>query len=246
LIQTTEGDFQQTIIAAKEDLHIHYQREIIAGHNMGTEARRYADQGLADPSTLRDIYREVTGNPKEPAVLFDEFSKHFDFEHMQPLIGFLLHSLGRDLKSKGPSIPSAELQRLVTETRTMQAILGIYRYFQGSMGRIGNAFQRDGLNLPPTINFEILAKLLVKLLQDRYPNTDKILQMGKLLEISEELLAQMIIYTQMKDGLRHIAPKMFRSQKHKKDLQLLFIEALEDLEDALEKENDKDEEEEEE
>lgn len=244
LAQTTQGELREQVLAAKAKLNSQFEREILAGHNMGIEARRYAEKGLGDASTLRDVYREITGNPKEPLVLFDEFAKHFDFERLQPLIGFLLHSLGRDLKAKGPSIPRAELMRLVTETRTMQAILGIYRYFKGSMFRIARAFERAGLDLPPKLEFELMSKLFVKLLQERYPNTDKIMQLAKQLGVTKEILAQIIVLTHMKNGLRQVAPKLFRSQKHKKDLQLLFIEALEDLEDALEEEEDDDDEEE--
>lgn len=246
LLETTEGDVADTIRSVKEDLTLLYGREIRSGKNMGAISRKYALQGIGDPKTLRNLYREVTGNPKEPLVLFDEFSSHFDFDRLQPLIGFLLHSLGSDLKSKGPSISRAELQRLFSETRTMQAILGVYRYFKGRMGAIKRIFSLRGFLLPSALTFELLSKLYVKLLQERYPNTAKLLQFASMLGLSEEIAAQIIIYSQMKEGLRHTSPKLFRNEKHRHDLMSVFLDALEELEDALEEEEEEEDEEKEE
>ena len=242
LLETTTGDVADRMLSVKEDLTLLYGREIRSGRNMGSVSRKYAMQGLGDAKTLRNLYREVTGNPKEPAVLFEEFSSHFDFDRLQPLIGFLLHSLGSDLKSKGPSIPKAELQRLFSEARTMQAILGVYRFFRGRMGPIKRTLSLKGFILPNRLNFELLSKLYVKFLQERYPNTAKLLQFSGTLGISEELAAQIVIYAQMKEGLRQTSPKLFRNEKHRHDLMAVYLDALEELEDALEEEEEEEEE----
>ena len=241
LLETTTGDVADRMRSVKEDLTLLYGREIRSGRNMGSVSRKYATQGLGDAKALRDLYREVTGNPKEPAALFEEFSDHFDFDRLQPLIGFLLHSLGSDLKAKGPSIPKAELQRLFSEARTMQAILGVYRYFKGRMGPIKRALALKGFILPEGLNFELLSKLYVKFLQERYPNTAKLLQFSSTLGISEEIATQLVIYSQMKEGLRQTSPKLFRNEKHRHDLMAVYLDALEELEDAFEEEEEEEE-----
>ena len=109
---------------------------------------------------------------------------------MKTLIDFFLHSLGSDLKSKGPSIDHAELHRLMSETRKLQAILGIFRFFKSRMALIASAFFRQGLALPGRISFEELAKLFMKFLQERYPAPEKVLQMAIQLGLAEEWLAQ--------------------------------------------------------
>jgi len=125
----------------------------------------------------------------------------------------------------------------------MQAILGIYRYFKSRMNLIANAFERQGLRLPMRITFELLAKLFVKFLQERYPSSDKVLQMAQHLGLLEELLGQVIIYTQMRDAVRHVAPRLFKSEQHRQDVLSTFIDTIEDLDDRIEEEAEKEEEE---
>ena len=242
LSKTTGGDLKTRVLSAKEELNTLAGREIRAGRNMGGVAQKYAKEGLGDPKTLRDLYREVTGNPKEPAVLFEEFASHFDFERLQPVIQFLLHSLGSDLKSKGPSISRAELQRLFSEARTLQSILGVYRFFRGRMGLIQSTFNSQGLLLPKALNFEILSKVYVKFLKESYPNTAKLFNLASILGIEEEEAAQLILFYQMKEGLRHTSPKLFRSEKHRSDLQSIFLDALEEIEESIEEEEEEEEE----
>ena len=161
---------------------------------------------------------------------------------MKNIIDFILHSLGADMKSKGPSISRQELQRLFGEARNMQAILGVFRFFFSRMKLLKGQFSRSGLSLPGRINFESLAKLLMELLKERYPSSNKILQLAYTLGISEEVAAQIIIFTQYRDAMRHISPKLFKSERHRQELLLTLIETLSDLEDELDEEDGKDEE----
>lgn len=190
---------------------------------------------------LRNLYRDITGNPRESNVLFNELSSKFEYNKMKTLIDFLLHSLGSDLKAKGSSIDHAELHRLISETRKLQSILGIFRFFKSRMALIIAAFARHGLILPSRLNFEALAKLFMKLLQERYPSAEKILQLGIQLGLSDEVIAQIIIFTQMRDGVRGVAPKLFKSEQHRQDVLKSFIDAIEDLDDKIEEEEEGDE-----
>jgi len=239
---TTQGDLAKEVDLAKTFLSETYGREVRAGRNMAEEARAFAAKGLGTPTSLRGIYRDITGNPRDANTLFNELSSQFEFGRMKVLIDFLLHSLGSDLKSKGPSIDHAELHRLITETRKLQSILGLYRFFLSRMDLIKEAFARMGIALPPIISFESLSRLFMKYLQERYPAADKILQMGSPLGLSREIAGQIVIFTQMRDGVRGVAPKLFKSEQHRQDVLKSFLEAIETLDDQLEEEEEEEKE----
>jgi type III secretion protein W len=245
LLQTTDGTLGDEVRRAKEELNTTYNREIKAGKNIAEQAREFSQQGLGSPSGLRNLYREVTGNPRDSNTLFNELTTKFDYDKMKTVIDFLLRSMGGDLKSKGPSIDPGELYRLLSETRKLQGILGIFRFFQSRMSLILQAFARQGLQLPMRLTFELLAKLFMKAVQERYPSADKILQLGIQLGLSEELLAQVIIFTQMRDGVRQVAPKLFKSDQHRQDLLTAFIDVIEELDEQLEEEEEKEDDEDE-
>ena len=220
-----------------------YGREVRAGRNINETAQAYAKEGLASTGSLRDLYREVTGDPKEPATLFDQLSEAFTFDKLKSVLAFLLHSLGKDMKSKGPSISKLELSRLFGETRTMQAILGIYKFFKSRMNLMKDNFAREGLRFPQKITFEVLAKLFTKYVQERYPSPDKVLRDARELGIDAELIAQIIVFTQYRDAIRNVSPKIFRSVKHRQDLLMALIETISELDDLLEEEEEEDEDE---
>jgi type III secretion protein W len=243
LMMTTEGGLAEEVRLAKEELNALHGREVKAGKNIAEQAREFSKQGLGTPTGLRNLYREVTGNPRDSNTLFSELTSQFNFDKMKTVIDFLLHSMGGDLKSKGPSIDRGELFRLLTESRKLQGILGIFRFFKSRMNLISSAFDRQGMQLPLRLTFEMLAKQFMKAVQERYPSADKILQLGIQLGLSEELLAQVIIFTQMRDGVRQVAPRLFKSDQHRQDLLNAFIDAIEELDERLEEEGEKKEEE---
>ncbi len=241
LEQTAVGEHAEEIRKAKGDLNSAYGREIKAGKNISQQAREFSKQGLGSPTGLRNLYREVTGNPREAGTLFDELTSQFAYDKMKTVIDFLLHSMGGDLKSKGPSIDRGELHQILTEARKLQGILGIFRFFKSRMSLIMSAFSRQGLDLPMRITFEMLAKLFMKAIQDRYPSADKILQLGAALGLSEEIIAQIILLTQMRDGIRQVAPKLFRSDQHRQDMLNAFMDAIEELDERLEEDEEEEE-----
>lgn len=231
--------------SAKQQFNETHGREIRAGKNIQQAAREFSEKGLGNPTALRDLYRDVTGNPREAPALFDELANSFPFPKMKVVIDFVLHSLGQDMKAKGPSISRPELQRLFSEARTMQAILGVYRFFHSRMGLVQAEFKRSDLTMPSTINFQLLSKAFMNVLKERYPSAQKILSFATMLGISEETLAKIIIFNQLRDALRNVSPKLFKSEQHRQDVLMTFIETLSDLEDELDKEDEEDEEEEE-
>ncbi|MBI5273611.1 MAG: hypothetical protein HY860_00980 [Chlamydiales bacterium] len=235
------SEHYETLKKTKERFNTLFEREIKAGRNIAQESRNFSQIGLGTPTGLRDLYRDITGNPREPVVLFGELIKTFDFEKLKQVIDFILHSLGSDMKAKGPSISIGELQNLFGSARTMQAILGVFRFFQSRMNLIGGAFQRSDLELPSRLTFQLLSDQFMKLIAERYPSADKILKLASSLGISEEYLAQIIIFTQYRDALRNVSPKMFKSDRHRQDLLKTTLDALSELEDLLEEEEEEDE-----
>ena len=244
LTQTTDPNTKigTNLRKAREILNDRFGREVKAGRNINNEAKEFAKQGLGTAGSLRDLYRDITGNPREPITLFEELTESFTFDKMKAVLEFMLHSLGSDMKAKGPSIAPAELQRLFSEVRSMQAVLGVYRFFFQRMNLIQGQFARENLSFPKQLTFDLLAKTLVKLLGERYPSPDKILKFSSLLGISEEVLAQVIIYTQFRDAMRGISPRLFKSDKHRQDLLMVLIETISELDDLLEDDEDEEDE----
>jgi len=222
------------ILKAKEDFNAMYGREIRAGRNMATQARDFSNVGLGSPTGLRDLYRDITGNPRDPHDLFEELTSSFTYSKMRDVIDFLLHSLGADMKSKGPSISRAELERLFTETRILQGFLGLFRFFQKRMPLIEGAFAQGDLDMPGALTYETLGKLFMQLLKEKYPSPEKVKVLARALGISADLIAQVIVYTQYRDACRGVSPRLFHSEKHRQDLLTTLIETISDIDDELE------------
>ncbi|HSX13047.1 MAG TPA: HrpJ domain-containing protein [Chlamydiales bacterium] len=238
LIETARPDTLDILQQTKALLNRDYERQVKAGRNISALAREFSKEGLGSPTSLRDMYRDVTGNPRAPLKLFDELSEKYPYAKLKTVITFLLHSLGQDLKSKGPSIDPGNLARLIEETRSLQGILGVYRFFQSRSKLIDQQFQAMGFPRPPQLNFETLARLLIKMLQERFVNPEKILQTAKMLGIEEEVQAQILTYSQMYDALRQISPRYYRNQQQRNDLAKSFVDTLEQLDDKLEDEKE--------
>jgi type III secretion protein W len=246
LIQTSDSDLADKLRQVKQELNQTHEREIKAGKNIMKEAQEYAQKNLDTPTNLRDLYRDITSNPRDPSTLFAELANTYSYEKMKTVIAFVLHALGQDFKSKGPSIEKAELARLLTEARSLQAILGVYKFFQNRMRLIYSSFDSHGLSFSSRITFENLAKAFMKLILEKYPSADKILQVGAQLGLKDELIAEIIIFSQMRDAIRQVATRLYRSQQHRQDLLATFLDTLEELEEKLEEEEEEKEEEEEE
>jgi type III secretion protein W len=235
LLETTEGELARAVQEAKDDLNTQSEREIVAGRNITAQAREASEKGLGTPTTLRDMYRDITGNPRDSTTLFEELSRKYAFKDLKKVVDFLLHSLGADMKSKGPSISRAFLQRLLAETRSLQAILGVYRFFRGRMELIEKLFDKEGLDLPQQLTFELIAKQFMSLAAERYPTADKVLQGAVKLGIEKWVLAKIIVFSQLRDAIREVAVnQIYKSIQHRDELYMAILEALEDLEDELE------------
>jgi type III secretion protein W len=234
LLETTNGTLNQVVQQTKNQFKTANEVFINAGRNITEEARAAAEKGLGTPTNMRDLYRNIVGNPRDSTTLFQELSQKYAFKDLKKVTDFLLHSLGADMKAKGPSIPRGQLFRLLTETRSLQAILGVYRFFRGRMPLIQKQFAKAGLEVPPQLNFESLAKQFMSLAGERYPSGDKVLQTAVRLGVEKWLMAKIIALSQLRDAIREVAMnQIYRSIQHRDELFLAILEALEDLEDEL-------------
>lgn len=238
LLETTKGSLQEKIEQAKISLNESRPREIIAGKNIAEVSREYAEEGKRTPTDLRDMYRNVTKEAKSPQVLFNELYANFTYEQVEQVINFLFHALGADLKAKGPSIPRGELYRLIDETKTLQGILGVYRFFEGRMNLVHQQFELYGIPWPTKLTFEFLSKQFMDLINQRYISTEKALAFSKFLGLDEKVMAQIILLMQMRDALRNTAPKLYKSEKQRQEILNQLMETLEDLEDDEEEEKE--------
>jgi len=235
LLEATKPPLQDLVAEAKELHNKEHGREIAAGKNIQKEVFEATDQKLGAPTTLRDLYRDITGNPRDPVALFAELANRFQYKQLRKVLAFLFHSLGSDLKAQGPSTPPGLLYRLLSEVRSLQAILGVFQFFKKRMSLIKTLFQKNGLTMPNKLNFEQLAKEFVNLLQERYPTGDKALLSAKRLGIDDWILAKIIVFSQLRDAIRAVSlHKMYRSIEHRDELYNALLEALESLEDELE------------
>lgn len=239
LQETTEGALHQKITSAKEKFNAENKREIIAGHNIGTLSRETAKEGIDTPTNLRNLYRDITGNPRETNTLFEELAAKYPYKDLKGTIDFLLHSMGVDMKAPGPSIERAFLHRLFTETRSLQAILGVYNFFKGRMNLISGQFNKSSLEMPSTLTFESIAKQFMALANDRYPVGEKVLESATKLGLEKWILAKIIVLSQLRDAVKEVAlNQIYKSIQHRDEFLLAILEALEDLEDELEEEEE--------
>lgn len=243
LLATSDGELARKIQEVKDELNTQRGREISAGRNISTQARQAAEKGLGTATSMRDMYRDITGNPRDSTTLFEELSQKYAFKDLKKVIDFLLHSLGSDMKAKGPSIERALLARLFSEARSLQAILGVYRFFKGRMRLVESLFESNDLEMPEELSFETLAKEFMSLAAERYPSSDKVRQRAVRLGLERWVIAKIIALSQFRDAIREVAmTKIYKSLQHRDDLYLAILEALEDLEDELEELEEKQEE----
>ncbi|MCH9626383.1 MAG: hypothetical protein S4CHLAM2_00030 [Chlamydiales bacterium] len=238
LEKATEGDLNTSVQKARSLLNELKGREVIAGRNVDTVAKSYHKQGVGDSATeLRELYRDITGNPRHHNTLFSELAAKYPFDQLKLVVAFLLKGLAYDLKSKGPSIPQPELMRLMTETRNLQSILWVYLFFKSRMKMIASLYKSYGLTSAEKLAFESLAKEFIRLVEERYPSVLKLLkQLEKFGPLDE--LEQIIVLMQFRDAIRQLSPRLYKSVKHRQDLLLVILESLEELEERVTEDED--------
>lgn len=229
LEQEVEGNAKEMISDARNYLNTIKKREIIAGRNVDPAAKAFSNEGIgATPTELRNLYREITQEPKGHNALFADLSKKYSFEQLTAIIAFLLKGLGYDLKSKGPSIQQEELIRLMTETRNLQSILWVYLFFKKRKKLIRRLYDEHDCEDEEPPSFEELAEDFISLVEERYPTVAKLFAKAEKRGLSDE--EKIVIFLQYRDAIRGLSPRLYRDLKHRQDLLMIIIELLEELE----------------
>lgn len=231
LMETASDTLLPQLKEAKKKLNENFGRQIRGGRNIAIYAREFSKQGLGSPTSLRDLYRDITANQRAPIELFHELTNQYVYPKMQAAIFFLLHSLGADLKSKGPSIGRAELTRLIDETRSLQGILGVFRFFQSKAKITEKQLAQRSLPALPKVRFEIIGKLFISLLAEQHINPEKIIQSAKLLDIDKLPFIQALVFSQMYEAIKQISPRYYRNLRHRDEASKSFLDVLEQLND---------------
>lgn len=90
------------------------------------------------------------------------------------------------------------------------------------------------MKLPQQLTPVILTKAFMDLSQDRYPSGEKVLRLARTLGIDQSIELQIVIFGLLRDAVRQLSPRLYRSTQHRDELFKAIIEALETLEDQLE------------
>ena len=243
LLLVAQGPFKEIVEQTKTALGELHGKEITAGKNISAEVQEYSRLGLGEPTKLRTLYQDITGTQREPLALFVELMDRYKYKEMRTVLAYLFHAIGADLKM-GPSIQPGLLNALLKEVRSLQAGLGMQKFFMKRMKLLEFLFAKNGLPLPPELTFESLTRQFISLLQERYPSPDKVLQLAQKLGIGKETLAKIYTLCQMRDGVREIALHIFyKSVQHRDEVYTSILDALETLEEQYDSEVSEDEQE---
>lgn len=232
LEQSLQGASKQAVVDAKNYLNTTQKREIVAGRNIAPAAQEFANKDIGASATeLRNLYRNITEEPRTHNALFSLLAAQYPFTQLKLVVAFLLKGISYDLKSKGPSIQQQELMRLMTEIRNLQSILWVYLFFKSRMKLIRSLYAKYNCKKKKNMTFEDLAKTFIALVEDRYPTVAKLVKQADTQNLTDE--EKIIIFMQYRDALSELSLRLYRSPKHRQDLLMVIIEALEELEEEF-------------
>ncbi len=255
----SQKQFQQLVNQILNAKSVHYeknQKNIDLTYKVIDIADLLVQEGSrAAPETIAHV-RDIVNNPQDLSTKLSYYkSKGFSFKEMKIEIDTILSYVG--VKFKHTDLLPGEMSRLMDETKTLQAILQIFRYFKRGMPLAYRLFEQKSIDLPPHLNFESMSNIFMKMVDERYPSSEKVFKLASSLSDKDSALTSehikiimlIILLNLIRDAIREVSPhKVYRSLQHRDDLYLAIIEALEDLEDALEdieeQETEEDEEEE--
>jgi type III secretion protein W len=251
LIATTLGKLQEMVKEAKATYEEQHARELQASHNIASQVQEFVTLGLGTPSKLRGVYRDILNNPREPTALCLELGDKFSYKEIRQVLAYLFHALGNDLNAKGPSIDPVFLHRLLSEVKNLQASLGVFKLSRDDEKLERFLFKKKNIPLPSNLNSETSSRILLKLLQERYPTPESVLSLIKEIlfdEISDpvsKIDAMIIISSCFREDIHKVPNSLVRSIEHRNELYKAIIGALERLEEELDELAEKEYEEEE-
>ncbi len=220
-------------------------------------------EGKPPPTTLKEFYQQIREQSWEsPAELFNKLFSDYKgvYKNIRAISGYLLNRLGMELRVhkeasqddktlrflQGDPQEYARLRDTITTIRQLQAVLGVFSFFQGREKHIAKAFERNGLPVPPSLTFEQMSKEFVKLVQERYPSGQKVLDSAEKLGPFTQakygdvgrIVAKIISVNQFRDAVRQVSKTLYDKAPDvqvEKQQQLLrsIIEASDNLEEMF-------------
>lgn len=188
--------------------------------NMGVKGKTLDPSHFND---LKSLFREVAFGEYNIPTLFDKLSKIYSYKDLYAISKYIFHELGVENK-KTPEAPM--LQSLMRQTKNLQAILNVFRLFQGWKS-VDKRLEKIGAK-PAEYTFESLAKAFIGLAIDRSPNHDKILKIPESLNITATD-GKIVIVNALRDAVRMVAPSIFISDRQ--ELRRIIVEVSEELEE---------------
>jgi type III secretion protein W len=238
LLRVVPDELKQKVYNAQQIFRKRFEKKLKAAKNIMQESLEFEKEGLGDAKELRDFYSDLTSDSKPALEMFEELLKKFTYDKMKLAINFWLHALGADLNKKGSSIQKGELHKMIQEAKSFQAILGVYRFFAAKQRELIITLARLNQNATEEMNYQNLAKLFVRFLQEKYPSPEKVLFYKHDLKIESQLRAQEAVFNIMCSAIKNVSPKLYRNQKHQEEVLSCFLTALEAIDEVLEEEEE--------
>lgn len=234
------GSLHEQLLLAKEEIEVNYTREISTHRNISDinkkESEKLRETGLSWTESEMELkYLDYTNNPRETLAYFDELFSKYSPKQFMAINRWMLHALGADTKAEGPSMEPAKLHANISQTRKVQAIMGVFLVCEKRLPYIISQFEKYDLGMPPHLNSVTLAKELISLVSERYPSPEKVEQLAIKFGIEANIVGKIIVFSVYRDVIREISPhKLFRSHEHFRELHDAIIKNLERLESELE------------
>lgn len=226
LIQSapSDGKLKSALIQAKQALFQQNPQAIIGGRNVLVASEAFASKANASPASLRALYLQVTSSPSNCASLRQMLSSYSPSEKTA-VIEFLTNGMVSDLKSGGPSIPAPQLQVYMTELSNLQALNSVDSFFDKNTKGLEDNLKAEGHTLPPSLTPSNLAQTFLKLVEDKFPSSQKA---QKLLDglVGSDVTPQTEVLNLFYRALNGCSPRIFGNAEKKQQLATVLTNTL--------------------
>lgn len=132
------------------------------------------EKGSRDtPETLAHLRDIIHNKPQELMVKFAYYkSRGYTYNEIKGEVDAILSYIGTRFHNN--RIPKGELSRLWDETRTLQAMLNIFRLEKAKAKLARNLFEMQQIPFPQQVNFETLSNNFIEMVSDPYPSSKKV------------------------------------------------------------------------
>lgn len=225
---TKSPKLQQAIQQAKDSYQQKHLQAIKGGKNVLFASQEFGSQLQVSPSSLRSLYLNVTTSILSSNELFTLLSSQYTREEQKTVSSFLLQGMSSDLKSEGPSIDPTKLQVLMSEIKSLQAVLNLYSFFQDSMPRLSLMMKSDNVALPKDVTYETLAKTFQAIVMDKFPTHTKIQRAVQEISGGDPDIMSNILNL-FYQALTQSSPRLFASAEQRQQLGLTIANTLDIL-----------------